>query len=185
MLKPDISTADGFSAVPGNLGAFMQSIKAHETPESEFNPTDVPDPDGGLLPGGEAPIEFEQEDDQPGGGKVVPKNVGRGLARFVDKGMAFGASIYTHDKSDRFRATAQEMEELEDAFGDFLQETGIDISPAVNLIIALSAIYLFKFNDLRLIRKENLARERREELEEQRREIESYNASRTKQEENA
>ena len=92
--------------------------------------------------------------------------------------MAFGAGIYAHDKSERFRATDQEMEELEEAFGDFLTDSGIDISPAINLIIAISAIYLFKFNDLRLIRKENLLRERQEELEAQRREIEAYNATR-------
>ena len=157
----------------------MQSLQAHEPPIDD--PMDAPDPDEGIMPVGESPIEFEPEDEQPVN-KVVPKNVGRGLARFVDKGMAFGASIYTHDKSERFRATSQEMDELEEAFGDFLQESGIDISPAINLIIALSAIYIFKFNDLRIIRKENLARERKEELEAQQREIEAYNRTRLKQE---
>lgn len=182
MLKPELENTESFSAVPGNLGVFMQSLQAHETPIEERDPMDTSDPDAGLMPGGESPIAFEPEDDQPSE-RVVPKNVGCGLARFVDKGMAFGASIYTHDKSERFRATSQEMDELEEAFGDFLQESGIDISPAINLIIALSAIYLFKFNDLRLIRKENLARERKEELEEQQRELEAYNRSRIKNEE--
>lgn len=177
MLIPEDTTTGGFSAVPGNLGSFMQSIQAHEASSEEFVPADMPEDE--PLPGGEAPINFGAEDDPDGGGgKVVPKNVGKGLARFVDKGMAFGAGIYAHDKSERFRATDQEMEELEDAFGDFLTDSGIDISPAINLIIALSAIYLFKFNDLRMIRKENLQRERQEELEAQRREIEAYNASR-------
>ena len=180
MLKPDEMTTGGFSAVPGNLGSFMQSIQAHEAPAEEFEHADMPEDE--PLPGAEAPIEFDPEDnpdesDRP----IIPKNVGKGLARFVDKGMAFGASIYTHDKSERFRATEQEMEELEEAFGDFLTDSGIDISPAINLIIALSAIYIFKFNDLRLIRKENLIREREEELEAQRREIEAYNAAREKE----
>lgn len=176
MLKPDEITTGGFSAVPGNLGSFMQSIQAHETPAEEFEHADMPEDD--PLPGAEAPIEFEPEDAPDGGGRVVPKNIGKSFARFLDKGMAFGAGIYTHDKSERFRATSQEMEELEEAFGDFLTDSGIDISPAINLIIAISAIYLFKFNDLRLIRKENLLRERQEELEAQRREIEAYNATR-------
>lgn len=180
MLKPDEMTTGGFSAVPGNLGSFMQNIQAHEAPSEEFVPADMPEDE--LLPGGEAPIDFGAEDDADGGGgKVVPKNVGKGLARFVDKGMAFCAGIYTHDKSERFRATDQEMEELEEAFGDFLTDSGIDIKPAINLIIALFAIYMFKFNDLRLIRKENLIREREEELEAQRREIEAYNAARKKE----
>lgn len=181
MLKPEVENPESFNAVPGNLGVFMQSLQAHETPIEDRDPIDNPDQEE-FLPGGEPPIEFEPENDQPIH-KVVPKNVGRGLARFVDKGMAFGASIYTHDKSERFRATSQEMDELEEAFGDFLQESGIDISPAINLIIALSAIYIFKFNDLRIIRKENLARERKEELEAQRRELEAYNQSRIKPEE--
>lgn len=183
MLKPEYTPDDSFNAVPGNLGAFMQSIQAHETPANDL-PADIPEPGDEPLPSGEAPIDFGEEEEPAPGGRVVPRNTGRAIARFVDKGMAFGASIYTHDKSERFRATSQEMDELEEAFGDFLQESGIDISPAVNLIIALAAIYIFKFNDLRLIRKENLARERKEELEAQRREIEAYNATRSNKEEN-
>lgn len=181
MLVPQENNSGTFNAVPGNLGAFMQSIQAHESPANEIAdpiPSDEP------LPGGEAPIEFETEEELSPGGRVVPRNTGRAMAHFVDKGMAFGAGLYAHDKSERFRATSQEMDELEEAFGDFLSESGIDISPAVNLIIALAAIYIFKFNDLRLIRKENLARERREELEAHQREIDAYNKARVKTEEN-
>ena len=54
------------------------------------------------------------------------------------------------------------MSELEEAFVVFLQDTGIDISPAVNLIIAIAAIYAFKANDVYHDRKENLAKEKQE-----------------------
>ena len=107
MLIPENTTTGGFSAVPGNLGSFMQSIQAHEAPSEEFVPADMPEDE--PLPGGEAPINFGAEDDPDGGGggKVIPKNVGKGLARFVDKGMAFGAGIYAHDKSERFQKRRQ------------------------------------------------------------------------------
>lgn len=174
MLKPEIETTGSFSAVPSNLGSFMASVQSIEHHEDEHlvpgeGGGSSPDDEGGVGTG-EAPIVFDNND-QPQERKVVPTNTGRAFARFTDRGMAFGMGMVAHAKSDNYRATPQEMEELEEAFIVFLDDSGIDVSPAVNLIIALSAIYFFKFADVMRDRKENLKREAEEAAADRKREL--------------
>lgn len=172
MLTPEIEPTGNFSAVPGNLGSFMSSIQSQapvEEPAVDFDPDGESDQD--EQPG-EAPINWGGEEEPAR--KAVPTNVGRGFARFTDRGLAFAMGLYAHNPSDKYRATEQEFHEIEEAFVDFINETGIDISPALNLIIALSAIYVFKFGDVHRDRQENLKRERAEiAAERQRRALES------------
>lgn len=184
MLKPSEDNNTGtFSAVPGNLGSFMESLQVHEAPAEEVETVEIPENQD--YPGiNEPPIDFNEDEDQQPGNKVVPKNIGKSLAYFTDKAYAFGAGIYAHDKSERFRATDQEMEELIDAFSDFCEETDLALSPTWNLILAILAIYAFKSYDVHKIRQENLAREAAEEQEAQRKEWEAYQQLRQKQEEN-
>lgn len=150
---------ESFSAIPGNLGSFMNTMqqsasRADEAPFDEYGQAES------ANPGEELPSDFGS--DFGGEEKVVPKNVGRGLAHFTDRGIAFAFGLYAHERSEKYRATTEEMSELEEAFAVFLQDTGIDISPAVNLIIAIAAIYAFKANDVYHDRKENLAKEEQE-----------------------
>ena len=156
MLTPEVNNGS-FTAIPGNLGAFMNNMQ-QSAPVVDEAPFD--DESGASDQPEELPSDFGSS--FGGGEKVVPKNVGRGLARFTDHGMAFLFGLYAHDRSDKYRATDEEMSELEEAFIVFLQDTGIDVSPAVNLIIAITAIYAFKANDVYHDRKVNLAKEEQE-----------------------
>jgi len=154
MLTPEQPATGSFNAVPGNLGSFMSSVQAqHVVTEPEPEPIETPEDIDDT-------VDFGEEEPEQ---KVVPTNSGRALARFVDKGWAFGAGLYAHAPSEKYRSTSQEMEELEEAFVDFLNDTGINISPAINLIIAVVAIYAFKIGDVVRDRKENLLREAAEE----------------------
>lgn len=156
MLTPE--NQESFSAIPGNLGSFMNTMQ-QSAPRADEAPFDSPNSDESFNPGEEMPSDFGSAFGEE---KVVPKNVGRGLAHFTDRGIAFAFGLYAHERSEKYRATTEEMSELEEAFVVFLQDTGIDISPAVNLIIAIAAIYAFKANDVYHDRKENLAKENQE-----------------------
>ncbi len=150
MLKP-VNNAS-FSPVPGNLDTFLSSVQQVHVPEEPEQP-EVPAEDP------EEPLDFGGEDSDDSERKTVPTNTGKALARLVDRGWAFGAGLYAHAPSEKYRSTQAEIGELEDAFADFVEETGINISPAVNLIIAIIAIYAFRVGDVVRDRKINLEKE--------------------------
>lgn len=158
MLKPETPSTASFSAIPGNLGSFMNSVQtthaAAEEPAFEAPSDELQDP----APD-EPDLDFGDEDFGGEHRRVVPKNVGRGLARFTDRGLSFLMGLYAHAPGSRYRADDDEMGELEKAFADFVEETGINISPAINLIIAISAIYAFKMADVVQDRKAALLAE--------------------------
>ena len=120
MLKP-VNNAS-FSPVPGNLDTFLSSVQQVHVPEEPEQP-EVPAEDP------EEPLDFGGEDSDDSERKTVPTNTGKALARLVDRGWAFGAGLYAHAPSEKYRSTQAEIGELEDAFADFVEETGINISP--------------------------------------------------------
>ena len=103
--------------------------------------------------GGDMPSDFEDpEADKPGGG--VSKAQGRIVTMMIDRGAATGLSAIAKGEVSDYRATKDEYADLEEAVILYMQETNMQISPLLGLIMAVLAIYGMKLPTAMKARRE-------------------------------
>lgn len=63
----------------------------------------------------------------------------------------------TKEKDNKriFKLDADEKETLSDAFANYLKETSIEMSPGVLLITAIGAVYIPKFAEMKMIKRDS------------------------------
>lgn len=77
-------------------------------------------------------------------GKSVAQSGGKALARALDRVASVVLALIAHGEATDYRADKSELSDLETAFADFMQESGFQMSPGWNLMIAIMSIYGFK-----------------------------------------
>lgn len=125
----------------------------------------VPSPsDGGLIPTDFEDPDSEDEENKRKLGRSVAENGGKALARAVDRVASVIFAFIAHGEPANYRSDKTEMADLQEAFVEFMLETGFVMSPGWNLAVALASIYGFKamgaLHDRREYEKKMLAEEK-------------------------
>lgn len=134
MLEPlqETPKQNEFSAIPGNLGAFMNNIQTPhgEDAELEFENTSA-----------EEDIQFDTVSEEDTPTVEIPSaatiRLGKSLAKGCDKLVSGVYSMYSHMPAERYALGDDELTELGDAFTEYLKEIGAQISPGQALISAI------------------------------------------------
>ena len=95
------------------------------------------------------PQDFEdpatvEEEQQRKLGRSVAENGGKALARSVDRVASVILAYIAHGEPSAYRSDKTEMADLQEAFVEFMMESGFVMSPGWNLAVALTSIYGFK-----------------------------------------
>lgn len=145
------------TGLDSNLGAFTDEIRqsAAEQPADTSNlfdtptasvdaPADIPQDDPNIPADFMEGTEEDEENETRHLGKGVAESGGKALARAVDRVASVALALIAKGDAKDYRADRTEMADLQQAFADFMLETGFRMSPSANLMVALMSIYGFK-----------------------------------------
>lgn len=88
--------------------------------------------------------EEDTDDNEKHLGKAVAESSGKALAHSVDRVASVILGLIAKGDAKDYRADKTEMSDLQQAFTDFMLETGFQMSPSTNLFVAILSIYGFK-----------------------------------------
>ena len=148
-----------YKVIPSTLSGLVGNLDkgSPETPPAPEVPAYVPTTEEVPSDGGGGdllPADFEDPDApaKPGGG--VSKAQGRIVSRVIDRGAATGLSIIAKGDVKDYKATDDEYADLEEAVILYMQETNMQMSPLLGLILAILAIYGLKVPEAIRARRE-------------------------------
>lgn len=147
-----VQNAGGYQVIPSTLSGLVGSLNTNPDPVVEAEePMDLP------------PEDFEEEHPRERTAGGLAASEGRIITMVVDRGAATGlAAIAKGDVAD-YKASPDEYDDLEKAVVAYMEETDMQMSPLMQLVLAILAIYAVKIPEALKARKIVQARERDEQ----------------------